>query len=173
MFANMKAQYIKTAQCHHCNKDFQIARSDQKFCSTSHRAANHSLKKRRVGELTKKNETTLRNLLAVLETTPLPANQVTVIENSLVPTNQVSGQDDYKSSFLKDTLSSALALAINEFIKTLKEVNNSNIMEGVKNNQAELIKLNEGLTALKEQIELMNSKKDSDNSSPPHLFLQN
>lgn len=38
--------YNRTYQCKHCGHNYTPKRSDQKFCSTSHRVANHQFKKR-------------------------------------------------------------------------------------------------------------------------------
>jgi hypothetical protein len=169
----MKAQYFKISICQHCNKEFQIARSDQKFCSTSHRAANHSLKKRLAIKLAIKDTSVPKFQNSPIEKEQLPTSQPSIIDHNVLQTGLVIDQQDYKSTFLKDLAAAALANTAIEGIKSLKGVNNSDIMEMLRANNAALMEITNQLIALKEEQNVKNSKSDSADYTPISVNLLN
>ena len=169
----MKAHYVKMATCHHCNREFQIARSDHKFCSTSHRAANHSLKKRLAIKLAIKDIPIPKFQNSPIEKEQLLTSQPSIIDHNVLQTGLVIDQQDYKPTFLKDLAAAALANTAIEGIKSLKGVNNSDIMEMLIANNAALMEINNQLLALKEEQNVKYSKSDSADYTPISVNLLN
>lgn len=169
----MKAQYVKMATCQHCNKEFQIARSDQKFCSTSHRAANHSLKKRLAIKLAIKDIPIPKFQNSAIEKESLPSNQPSIIDQNALQTELVIEQEGYKPTFLKDLAAAAIPSIAIEAIKSLKGVNSSDVMEVLREYKTALMEINNQLMALKEQQKEKNSKSDLAEHTPISVPLLN
>ncbi len=169
----MKAQYVKMAICHHCNMEFQIARSDHKFCSTSHRAANYSLKKRLANKLALLETSSAHNAKSAIEEEVKPAKPINGVNQVIVPEQILEGQDPYQPNFLKDLMAAAIPTLLNESIKSLKQINNSQIMELLSKNQDTLLEINDKVNALKEELHLKVSAPDSDTHTPISVNLLN
>ena len=140
----MKSKNIILKNCLHCKEEFVVARSDQKFCSTSHRSANFAMLKR----------SNLIKPLAGIKT--------------LMPEMVIIKDEPAKNQFLKDVGSSSIPVALNEAIKTMRGINDNDQMKllvEIKNNQVRLlyeISLNNNLIiALNEQLKVSNNKPSS------------
>jgi len=88
----------------------------------------------------------------------IPVDSMKSIQDVLIPGNRKVSEGDYKPNFLKDTASSSIPVLLTEIIKSLKGVNNSDIMGAIIKNQAELVELNRELKELKEKLSAQKSK---------------
>lgn len=118
-----------------------VSRSDQKFCSTSHRSANFAMRKR-------------SNLIKPMAGIKAPTPETIIIK-----------EEPSKNHFLKDVASSSIPIAINELHKSYRGVNDGDqmkLLNEIKNNQIKLmneISLNNNLIkALNDQFKAANSK---------------
>lgn len=143
----MKAIYVKVVKCCYCTREFAISKSTHRFCSTSCRSASHSLSKR------------------FLKKDLSQPNKISLVENWQFPL-LANEKEGYKPSFIKDAASSSIPYLLGEIVKSLKGVNNSDIMEAILKNQAGITELQKELKIVKNQLNVKNSIPDPPKSPP-------